>query len=440
MNAGTTISDVAGEVRPPGPARRSPAIDVAAFAILLNTREVRLGGAAGPARADSPFEASRQSLPGHSGLRAEKAEVPRSDPDLRKSTERNPHADDNTTDRRSPARASDSGQSRRASSGESVDGCEKGVQPGASTEAAVNAQSFESAGDPAGGSNPDAAETVSSDSAATQLRELAESASDLPAPAGAGSDKPPATMDVSARSADRHTQVFPPNVNLPDGGIVYGTGLAEHFIRLLTDQFSTLKGDATPDTPAAGAVATGTSAGAAGSTEAKALPAATPTVPLAEETPESMNKILQIIRANVGRRQSQMTVQLDPPELGKMKLDVRLVDNTLRLFVITETDGARHILLDRMETLRSSLEQSGITMAKFEVVTKSPESQSNPNWNFPQGHSQGNSGFFGQQRGSNGFTKEEPSESFLNTSDDAEQPAVIRRHGPLPLRALNLVA
>ena len=189
--------------------------------------------------------------------------------------------------------------------------------------------------------------------------------------------------------------------NIMDQPIIFETGMAQYFIRLLTSRFEEMKNlkETKPEKAevkmAQEPVFLNTSR-----TELKtsSMPLQKIQIQPADQTAqENLNRIVQIIRSNIGRRQSQMTVQLDPPQLGKLRLDIRLNDNILQLNIMTETTEARQIIIDRMETLRANLETSGIQISRFEVVVKSNDPQQSQNWQRQDGRNFNQNGGFNQQ-------------------------------------------
>jgi flagellar hook-length control protein FliK len=67
---------------------------------------------------------------------------------------------------------------------------------------------------------------------------------------------------------------------------------------------------------------------------------------------------------------------LDPPELGKLKLQMHLQQNQLALQIDTQTVAARRLLSEQLDTLRHSLEVAGIQLERVEV--RAPEQAHTP--------------------------------------------------------------
>ncbi len=80
-------------------------------------------------------------------------------------------------------------------------------------------------------------------------------------------------------------------------------------------------------------------------------------------------QLVRSMRLNMGTRRSSARLRLHPPELGRIRIDVRIVDDRVRIGVQTETDRARELLSGRASHLKLALEQQGIHVDRFEVVT-----------------------------------------------------------------------
>ncbi|MBN1489511.1 MAG: flagellar hook-length control protein FliK [Phycisphaerae bacterium] len=86
----------------------------------------------------------------------------------------------------------------------------------------------------------------------------------------------------------------------------------------------------------------------------------------------NMERMVEVVRANVGLRNSSITLRLDPPELGQIRLEAQLRGQMLSIRVEAETLAAREMLQSRAGTLRTALEQHGITIERFEIEPRPP--------------------------------------------------------------------
>jgi flagellar hook-length control protein FliK len=102
----------------------------------------------------------------------------------------------------------------------------------------------------------------------------------------------------------------------------------------------------------------------AGSTKA----AARGDKPLAEPRTSAFQKLVGQVRLNRGTGRASATLRLDPPRLGRMRIDVRMVNERLAVRVEASTPAARDLLQGRAEELVSALRDQRIDVQRFEVV------------------------------------------------------------------------
>jgi flagellar hook-length control protein FliK len=90
------------------------------------------------------------------------------------------------------------------------------------------------------------------------------------------------------------------------------------------------------------------------------------------ETSESkpFEDIIRSMRVRSGLRNSSARVRLEPPELGRILVEVRMVRDALRIDVRTETDAAREVVRGRAAQLRAALEQHGLFVEHFDVTSE----------------------------------------------------------------------
>ena len=79
--------------------------------------------------------------------------------------------------------------------------------------------------------------------------------------------------------------------------------------------------------------------------------------------------LVRNIRLNVGTRSSSATIRLNPPTLGAMRIDVRMVDDSLGVRVEATTQHARELLAGRVSELTAALKEHNIDVQRFEIVT-----------------------------------------------------------------------
>jgi flagellar hook-length control protein FliK len=119
-------------------------------------------------------------------------------------------------------------------------------------------------------------------------------------------------------------------------------------------------------------------------------PAAAEPEPRTDDT--NLERIVRFIQTRIGKERSSATLRLEPPELGTIRLRMELRDQQLSLEVQTRTAAARQLLTDQVETLRRSLEATGIHLDRVDIrapaSTDAPNSHSSPqtgSWTGPEG-------------------------------------------------------
>lgn len=82
----------------------------------------------------------------------------------------------------------------------------------------------------------------------------------------------------------------------------------------------------------------------------------------------AFERIVRALRMQGGPSRSSARIQLHPPRLGKMDIDVHMVNRGLRLSIETQSTEARDMLFERIDELRTGLEQHGIRIDSFSVT------------------------------------------------------------------------
>lgn len=83
--------------------------------------------------------------------------------------------------------------------------------------------------------------------------------------------------------------------------------------------------------------------------------------------PGEFADLVKSIRMNVGFRRSSAKLQLNPPNLGRVQIDIQMRDNVLQISVRTESDEAAAVLRERADMLRAALEHYGIQIDRFDI-------------------------------------------------------------------------
>jgi len=193
-------------------------------------------------------------------------------------------------------------------------------------------------------------------------------------PALLGDAPPPARSQRPTESPDPIAVAQPAM-----GGAEAGSRVARSVGALLggrpVEEAADVRGTTSPgvDTPPPSAGAktqrSGTSE-AKRSAEPSALPKSTGTAD--DTTVSSFERLVRSIRLQVGERHSTARMQLDPPELGRMRVDVHFHGDSVELEVRTASESAREVVAGRASELRAALEQQGVRVQRFDVLVEAP--------------------------------------------------------------------
>ncbi len=112
----------------------------------------------------------------------------------------------------------------------------------------------------------------------------------------------------------------------------------------------------------------------------------------ADDAAANVGRVAELVRSNIGARNSSVTIRLDPPELGQIQLDARLRNDVLSIQIQAETAAARDLLHSRLGDLREALARHGITLDRVDIEPRSPSPSPNAHES-GDGHRDG-----GQQR------------------------------------------
>ncbi len=88
-----------------------------------------------------------------------------------------------------------------------------------------------------------------------------------------------------------------------------------------------------------------------------------------DQRAENVQRMLRVLRGSLMRDKSSTIIRLDPPELGSLRLEMNLRKEAMDLRVGAESDAAREMLKEELETLRSGLQAAGIRLERVEVYS-----------------------------------------------------------------------
>jgi flagellar hook-length control protein FliK len=88
--------------------------------------------------------------------------------------------------------------------------------------------------------------------------------------------------------------------------------------------------------------------------------------------PGSIRELANVVRSRIGSNNSSMLLRLDPPELGKLRIDVQMRNGQFTVRLEAQTQAGHDALQSRLTDLRHTLEQQGIQLNQVEVELKPP--------------------------------------------------------------------
>jgi len=105
--------------------------------------------------------------------------------------------------------------------------------------------------------------------------------------------------------------------------------------------------------------------------DATARTTTTPNAKQADSAPSTtFERLMRAFRAQPGR-QSTARVLLDPPDLGRVHVQVSVAGDRVEIGVQTENEKARQLVSQRAAQLKSALEQQGMIVDRFDISTNS---------------------------------------------------------------------
>jgi flagellar hook-length control protein FliK len=88
--------------------------------------------------------------------------------------------------------------------------------------------------------------------------------------------------------------------------------------------------------------------------------------PLEVDTTRLLTRVARAFAA-ANERDGEVHLRLSPPELGSLKLDIRVTEGVLTAHLQTETQAAKTALIDNLPALRERLADQGIRVERFDV-------------------------------------------------------------------------
>lgn len=200
-----------------------------------------------------------------------------------------------------------------------------------------------------------------------------------------------ARMDVLAETLGTKGEPLPTAVK-----VLSGDKAAENLGRFLLSSTQGGEGDGANAAGRTSSPASGSASATVSSGSTSNAPASTfaDTLAASLDAPESLDNAARLFKANGANGKYHVTMQLDPPELGQIRLQVRMQGQGLTLQVDAESSSVAKLIESRLSLLRESLAAHGIRVERADVVVRPPSGgETNAQ------HQQHNSG---QQAGTHG--------------------------------------
>lgn len=101
--------------------------------------------------------------------------------------------------------------------------------------------------------------------------------------------------------------------------------------------------------------------------ESSAMPVRQPVEVSHSQLVENIERVEQVMRLSVQRGIQRVAVRLDPPELGRVTLQMEMRHGVVNATLRAETADAQQMLMNGVEQLRQNLQVHGIQLNQFEV-------------------------------------------------------------------------
>ena len=88
-----------------------------------------------------------------------------------------------------------------------------------------------------------------------------------------------------------------------------------------------------------------------------------------------MEQVQSGLLKNLNNGRTQLTLQLDPPNLGRVAVILQIQDKEVRALIRPSSPEVAQMVSDNLARLKASLEQQGLRVAKIEVQTQTQEGQ-----------------------------------------------------------------
>jgi flagellar hook-length control protein FliK len=104
--------------------------------------------------------------------------------------------------------------------------------------------------------------------------------------------------------------------------------------------------------------------------------------------PGFMRQIQDAVLKDLGQGTKQLTVQLEPENLGPVNVTLQLKGKEVQAVISSDNTDTVALIQDRMDSIRQTLEDQGLKVAKLEVRSSLADSQQFTHWSGAENHNQ----------------------------------------------------
>jgi flagellar hook-length control protein FliK len=96
------------------------------------------------------------------------------------------------------------------------------------------------------------------------------------------------------------------------------------------------------------------------------------------DSEQVMQRALNGIRGAVSQKGGTVNLRLSPPELGSLRIQVRMANGLVQATFTASTSTAGNLLTEHMQSLRHALQSHGLTVENLNVQVQQPQNSSQP--------------------------------------------------------------
>lgn len=96
------------------------------------------------------------------------------------------------------------------------------------------------------------------------------------------------------------------------------------------------------------------------------------------DAPTAFDDAARVLAASSGEGRHQVTLRLEPPELGQLRVQIRMQQQAMTMQVDADSPAVARLIESRLADLRDALAMHGIRMDRTDVVVRSPASSETP--------------------------------------------------------------